>query len=52
MTFSTIVTSDLDLINASLLDVHRSSEYPEVSHLMNEVYSTIRSIKGHQSTEI
>ena len=48
MTLDTLVTSDLDLMNARPLDVHRWSEYPEVNDFVNEIYSTLKSIKGHQ----
>ena len=50
MALDTLVTSDLDLMNARPLDVHRWSEYPEVNDFVNEIYSTLKSIKGHQRT--
>ena len=50
MALDTLVTSDLDLMNARPLDVHRWSEYPEVNDFVNEIYSTLKSIKGHQNT--
>jgi len=46
----TLDTSDLDFMNARPLDVHRWSEYPEVNDFVDEVYSTLKTIKGHQST--
>ena len=46
----TLDTSDLDLMNARPLDVHRWSSYPEVNDFVDEVYSTLKTIKGHQST--
>lgn len=42
MALDTLVTSDLDLMNARPLDVHRWSEYPEVNDFVNEIYSTLK----------
>ena len=50
MALDALVTTDLDLMNAKPLDVHRWSEYPEVNDFVNEIYSTLKSIKGHQRT--
>ena len=50
MALDALVTTDLDLMNARPLDVHRWSEYPEVNDFVNEIYSTLKSIKGHQRT--
>ena len=46
----TLDNSDLDLMNSRPLDGHRWSLYPEVNDFVDEVYSTLKTIKGHQST--
>ena len=43
-------TEFLNYINSRPLDVHRWSEYPEVNEFVNEIYSELISIKGHETT--
>ena len=43
-------TEFLNYINSRPLDVHRWSEYPEVNEFVNEIYSELVSIKGHETT--
>ena len=43
-------TEFLNYINSRPLDVHRWSEYPEVNEFVNEIYSELISINGHETT--
>ena len=41
MTLDTLVTSDLDLMNARPLDVHRWSDHPEVKQLIDQLWGVL-----------